>query len=243
VSARARFEGQVAVVTGGARGIGAAIARRLSSEGARVYVWDVTSADGADAVDIGDPTAVTAAMAQIVARHGRLDIGVNNAGITHRASLLDTTLDAWERVLRVNLTGTFLCSQAFARAMRENGGAIVNMASISGQAGGSERAAYGASKAAIINLTQSMAVELAPYGIRVNAVSPGPTATGMSSNSPAQQGVSFGRMAMPRFATPDEVAAAVAFLASPEAAMTTGHVLNVDGGFHSVGIIYREGPE
>jgi len=250
-----RLAGRVALVTGAGRGIGAAIARRLAAEGARVQVTDIRLDDAmevaqgiaqaggvarASRLDVTDPAEAADVVASTISAFGRLDIGVNNAGIAVRATFLGTTVETWERVLRTNLTGTLICSQAFARAMKENGGRIVNMASISGQRGGSERAAYGASKAGVINLTQAMAVELAPFGILVNAVAPGPTATGPSRNTPSQQHASFSRMSIPRFVTPDEVAAAVAFLASDDCSMTTGHVLNVDGGFSASGIIYRE---
>jgi len=254
-----RLSGRVALVTGAGRGIGAAIARRLAAEGARVQVTDIRFDDAmgvaqdiaqaggvarAARLDVTDPAEAKDVVASTISAFGRLDIGVNNAGIAMRATFLDTTIETWELVLRTNLTGTLICAQAFAHAMKKNGGRIVNMASISGQRGGSERAAYGASKAGVINLTQVMAVELAPFRILVNAVAPGPTATGPSRNTPSQQQASFSRMSIPRFATPDEVAAAVAFLASDDCSMTTGHVLNVDGGFSASGIIYRdeEGP-
>jgi 3-oxoacyl-[acyl-carrier protein] reductase len=250
-----RFNGKVALVTGAGRGIGVAIARRFADEGANVVVTDLNPDSarlvevsivegGGNAISMGldvtDSLQARNVVEEVVQRFGRLDIQVNNAGIAQRATFLDMTLEVWERILRTNLTGTMICAQASARAMKATGGRIVNIASISGQLGGSERAAYGASKAGVINLTQVMAIELAPYNILVNAIAPGPTAVGPARNTPRQQQASFSRMAIPRFASPDEIAAAAAFLASDDCSMTTGHVLNVDGGFASAGIIYRD---
>jgi 3-oxoacyl-[acyl-carrier protein] reductase len=171
---------------------------------------------------------------------GKLTILVNNAGVTDRAPFLSMTLDFWERVLRINLTGAMLCSQEAARAMQQaGGGRIINVASISGQRGGSERAAYGASKAGLINLTAVMALELAPHNITVNAIAPGPTDVGRAVlGDPAQARASLSRMAIKRSALPSEIAVAAVFLAERENTMVTGHVLNVDGGFNATGIVY-----
>ena len=172
-----RLQDRVAIVTGAAKGIGRGIAERLSAEGAVVVVADLDdtkgremaetlSAGGSRAafqhVDVSDPASVTEMVRTAIERFGRLDIQVSNAGITNRAAFLDYPLDDWNQVLRVNLTGCFLCGQAAARPMKDKGGRIVNISSVSGQAGGMGRAAYGASKAGIINLTQTMAMELAP---------------------------------------------------------------------------------
>lgn len=180
-------------------------------------------------------------MACAVRQYGRLDILVNNAGITTRAPFMDMTLDAWERILKVNLTGTMLCGQAAARVMAAaGGGSIINIASISGQRGGSGRAAYGASKAGVINLTAVMAVELGPLNIRVNAIAPGPTDVEQAHSTSAQRQATYARMALPRAATPVDIANAALFLASNESGMVTGHVLNVDGGFQTAGIIWPD---
>ena len=250
-----RFAGKSALVTGAARGIGKAIAQRLASEGASVIIGDIDeaaairtagdiAAGGGKAVacmlDVTKPATAAAAVDLACERCGRLDILVNNAGITTRAAFLDMTLDAWESILRVNLTGAMVCSQAAARSMvaAGGGGCIVNIASISGQRGGSGRAAYGASKAGLINLTSVMAVELGQHGIRVNAIAPGPTDGEQVHANSAQRQATFSRMAIARAATTSEIAAAAAFLASDDAGMITGHVLNVDGGFNTAGIIY-----
>lgn len=251
-----RLNGEVALITGAARGIGKAIAERFAAEGARVVVSDSDEGEarrvatdiagrGGSAIalrlDVTQPEEIDAAVKATLARFGTLTIHVNNAGITDRAAFLSLPLDAWERVLRINLTGAMLCGQAAARAMIDGGkgGRIVNIASISGQRGGSERAAYGASKAGLINLTSVMAIELAPHGITVNAVAPGPTEVDRSTTSaPAQARPAFSRMAIKRAARPSEIAAAALFLAERENAMITGTVLNVDGGFNATGILY-----
>ncbi len=249
-----RLHGKTALITGAGRGIGKAIAARFAQEGAEVVVSDIdlrhaetaaaaiSEAQGratAQHLDVTDPVAAQRVISDIVRRCGRLDILVNNAGITDRAPFLTMSLEQWERVLRINLTGAMVCGQAAARVMVEaGGGRIINIASISGQRGGSGRAAYGAAKAGIINLTQVMAVELGLHNVLVNAIAPGPTDVGRSANTPAQQQVAFSRMAIPRLAAPEEIASAAVFLASDECSMTTGHVLNVDGGFNAAGIIY-----
>src|SRR5204863_3494502 len=168
------------------------------------------------------------------ARFQKLDILVNNAGVGLNKPFLTTTLEEWELQLRVNLTGTFLCAQAAACAMLERGGGrIVNVASISGQRGGQGRAAYGAAKAGVILLTKVMAVELAPLGVRVNAVSPGPVDTDQSreTHTASTRRAYFDRIPARRYGERAEIAAAVVFLASHEASFVNGHVLNVDGGF------------
>jgi 3-oxoacyl-[acyl-carrier protein] reductase len=251
-----RLQDRVAIVTGAAKGIGRGIAERLSAEGAVVVVADLDdtkgremaealSAGGSRAafqhVDVSDPASVTAMVRTTIERFGRLDIQVSNAGITNRAAFLDYPLDDWNEVLRVNLTGCFLCGQAAARAMKDKGGRIVNISSVSGQAGGMGRAAYGASKAGIINLTQTMAMELAPHGITVNAIAPGPTQVERTAHGPAQREAFMRRMAIKRYGKPSDIAAAAAYLASDDADFVTGHVLNVDGGFHAAGVLFEAG--
>jgi 3-oxoacyl-[acyl-carrier protein] reductase len=251
-----RLQDRVAIVTGAAKGIGRAIAKRFCAEGAAVVVADVDEAKGCEAadaltgaghraafqlVDVSDPASVTEMVRTTVERFGRLDVQVSNAGITNRAAFLDYPLDDWNQVLRVNLTGCFLCGQAAARAMKDRGGRILNISSVSGQAGGIGRAAYGASKAGIINLTQTMAMELAPHGITVNAIAPGPTQVERTAHGPAQRDAFLRRMAIKRYGKPSDIAAAAAYLASDDADFITGHVLNVDGGFHAAGVLFDAG--
>jgi 3-oxoacyl-[acyl-carrier protein] reductase len=253
-----RLHGEVALVTGAARGIGKAIASRFAAEGACVVISDADAHEAgrtaaeiegsggrarAIPLDVTQPDQIAAAMKGTFDAFGPLTIHVNNAGITDRVPFLSMPLDFWERVLRINLTGAMLCGQAAARAMIDGGrgGRIINIVSISGQRGGSERAAYGASKAGLINLTAVMAIELAPHGINVNAIAPGATEVGRpTAASPDQSRPSLSRMAIKRAARPDEIAAAALFLAERENAMITGHVLNVDGGFNATGILYDQ---
>ena len=248
-----RFENKVAVVTGAAHGIGQAIARRLAQEGARVLVADQDE-DAAKAAAAGIEDAggiaeghladvrrrshVDAMIERAVALWGKLDVHVSNAGITDRAPFLEMSDELWARVLQTNLFGTFYCGQAAARQMvsQGDGGRIVHVASNSGLFGGRGRASYGASKAGIINLTQTMAIELAEHGILVNAVAPGPTRTRVTHGDvPGPSAVS--RMSLPRFGTPEEIATVAAFLASDECSFTTGHVYAADGGFTVSGMM------
>ena len=248
-----RFENKVAVVTGAAHGIGQAIARRLAQEGARVLVADQDE-DAAKAAAAGIEDAggiaeghladvrrrshVDAMIERAVALWGKLDVHVSNAGITDRAPFLEMSDELWARVLQTNLFGTFYCGQAAARQMvsQGGGGRIVHVASNSGLFGGRGRASYGASKAGIINLTQTMAIELAEHGILVNAVAPGPTRTRVThGDAPGPSAVS--RMSLPRFGAPEEIAAVAAFLASDECSFTTGHVYAADGGFTVSGMM------
>lgn len=256
----ARLDGKVAVVTGAARGIGEAVARALAREGATAVLADRDGTGVAEAaarlvrsgarasafpLDVGDAGSVAAVFQQIHDVHGRLDILVNNAGVARIESFLDHSLEAWDLTLRVNLTGTFLCGQAAARLMaRGAGGAIVNIASISGQRGGNGRAAYGASKAGVIGLTKVMAVDLAPHGIRVNAIAPGPIETEMTrTGHTAESRAAYHRLVpQGRYGSTDDIAAAVVFLVSSESGYITGHVLNVDGGFGAAGLMFSDLP-
>jgi NAD(P)-dependent dehydrogenase (short-subunit alcohol dehydrogenase family) len=253
-----RLMNEVAIVTGAGRGIGATVAAVFASEGARVIVADVDF-DGARQVadeishaggqaiahrtDVSEPVDVQRLIDETLTRFGRLDLLVNNAGVGLNKPFLTTTLEEWELQLRVNLTGTFVCAQAAARAMvRQGGGRIVNVASISGQRGGQGRAAYGAAKAGVILLTKVMAVELAPLGVRVNAVSPGPVDTDQSreTHTPSTRQAYYDRIPAQRYGEREEIAAAALFLASADSSFVNGHVLNVDGGFNAAGLIFDD---
>lgn len=254
-----QFKNKIAVVTGGGAGIGRAIAERFAAERAIVVVadLDLSSARQTEAaikskggtahsleIDVASESSVALAYEAVESRFGQLDIQISNAGITDRMPFLSMPLDKFERVLRVNLIGTLLCGQAAARIMsRHGGGRIVNLTSVSGQFGGTGRAAYGASKAAISNLTQTMAMELALHDILVNAIAPGPTQVKRTAHGPAQRQAFLRGMALQRYATPEEVAGAALFLCSGDASFITGHVLNVDGGFASSGIFYDPSDE
>ena len=248
-----RFSEKVAIVTGAAHGIGAAIAQRLASEGARVLVADVdenaahAQADtivesggqaAAHAADVRERNQVETMVAAAVSRWGRLDIQVSNAGITDREPFLEMSDELWGRVLQTNLFGSFYCGQIAARQMvaQGGGGRIIHVASNSGFFGGRGRAAYGASKAGIINLTQTMAIELSEHEILVNAVAPGPTRTRVTKGDGPPPSASS-RMALPRFGKPEEIASVAAFLASEECSFTTGHVFGADGGFTVTGMM------
>jgi 3-oxoacyl-[acyl-carrier protein] reductase len=233
-----------ALVTGGARGLGAAIVDALRAAGHAVTPLDrdadaLAAAGGGIACDVTNRAQVEEMVEQI-----QPDILVNNAGVSIVRPVLDLSLEDWDRVLRVNLTGAFLMSQAAASHMAgQGGGRIVNITSTSGQRGGTGRAAYGASKGGLEILTKVMAVELAPMGITVNAVAPGPVETDLvaATHTDATRSAYLAAVPMRRYGAPVEIAAAVAFLASDAASYVTGHVLNADGGFGAAGVIYDAG--
>ncbi len=245
-----RFSDKTAIVTGSAHGIGAAIARRLHVEGANVVIADFDHAAAAALatelgerataamVDVRDRSAVESVVAATVAQFGRLDVLIANAGIVDRLPFLEFTDDLWRKVIETNLYGAFVSSQAAARQMVAQGGRgrIVTVASNSGVFGGRGRAAYGASKAGIINLTQTMAIELAEHGILVNAVAPGATRTRATSGDTPPPSV-MSRMPLRRYGEPEEIAAVAAFLASDECSFVTGHVYGVDGGYTTAGVM------
>jgi NAD(P)-dependent dehydrogenase (short-subunit alcohol dehydrogenase family) len=244
---------KVALVTGAARGIGLAVAKRFLAEDWRVALLDIEEILLREAVggladpvntlalhcDVSDSAAVQAAIAKISERFGRLDALVNNAGIAVFKPLLDTTDDDWNRVLAVNLTGPFLCTKAAAPVMREHGGgAIVNITSISAVRASTLRTAYGTSKAGLAHLTKQFAVELASLGIRVNAVAPGPVETAMAKavHTPEIRADYHNAIPLNRYGLEEELAEAVFFLCSERSSYITGQVLAVDGGFDATGI-------
>lgn len=230
-----RLEGKVALVSGATGGIGAAVVKRLTEEGATVVASDLTPPDGGVICDVTDEASCAAAVAEALNRHGRLDVLANVAGIASGNRIEDVTPDDWRRVLDVNLTGTFLLSQAALPSLRETRGAIVNMASVAGISATPYNAAYCASKGGVILLTKSMALELATEGVRVNAVCPAAVDTSFVRDFalPADADLPLIMRSvspMGHLIQPAEVAAAVAYLASSDAANITGTTLVIDGG-------------
>jgi NAD(P)-dependent dehydrogenase (short-subunit alcohol dehydrogenase family) len=243
-------QGKIVIVTGGASGIGAAIAERFAAEGAEAIAADLACAeDGLTGggkprlhrhrLDVSDGASVARLVEAVLARFERVDVLVNCAGIGANKPFLDTPVELFDRILAVNLRGTFLMSQAVARRMPPDGGSIINIGSISGLRGNLGRAAYGASKGGLVTLSEVMAVELASRKIRVNVIAPGPIETPLveSMLSPAERTIWTRRLPLGRYGTAAEVAAAAVFLASDEASYVTGHVLAVDGGFLAGGVI------
>ncbi|MCP5370835.1 MAG: SDR family oxidoreductase [Hyphomicrobiales bacterium] len=234
------FDGKVVIVTGAARGIGAATARAFAAAGARVAALDLRGvgpdlpAAAVHAVDVADRAAVDAAVAAVERDLGGVDVLVNNAGIGHAASLETLADDAWERSLSVNLGGPFNCLRATVPALRRRGGgAVVNVASIAAHRmsyhGGPD---YTAAKSGLLGLTRHAAFELAVHDIRVNAVCPGPVLTPLveESTTAEERAVTAKLVPLGRWIAPEDVAAAILFLAGPGAAMCTGATLDVDGG-------------
>ena len=243
---------RVALVTGAAQGIGLATAARFLADGWSVAMLDVNAAVLAAAAaglgapdrilaltaDVSKPADADVALAAVAERFGRLDALVNNAGIAHFGPLMETSLEAWSEVMAVNLTGPFIMTKAAVPLMRETGGAIVNITSISSLRASTLRVAYGTSKAGLGHLTKQMAVELASYGIRVNAVAPGPVDTAMAKkvHSPEIRADYHDAIPLNRYGLPEELADAIVYLCGPGASYITGQTLAVDGGFDAAGI-------
>jgi NAD(P)-dependent dehydrogenase (short-subunit alcohol dehydrogenase family) len=238
---------KVVVVTGGLSGIGAAIAQRMVSEGATVIAADRSTKKttlGAGSlvplnVDVQDASSVNSMIHTVVARYGRLDCLVNSAGIGSDIPFLQTTLETFDRIISVNLRGTFIVGQAAARAMKEaGGGSIVNISSVSGITGNAGRSAYGASKWGVVGLSRVMAIDLADFGIRVNVLAPGAVETSLVEQMlPEVEAMQWTEQTpLHRYARPEEVAGSAVFLCSADASYITGHVLVVDGGFSATGL-------
>lgn len=243
----------VAVVTGGARGIGLAIAQWFLDHGHRVALLDIdantlnqTAARLKDAervlavhCDVSKPQQVQAAVEKVSAAFGRVDALVNNAGVAVFKPILETSFEEWRHVLGTNLDGAFICTQAFAPVMlKTGGGAVVNIASISGLRASTLRVAYGTSKAALIHLTKQHAVELGNVGIRVNCIAPGPVDTEMAKlvHSVAIRSDYYDTIPLNRYGTTEEIACVAGFLCSAAASYVNGQVLAVDGGFDASGV-------
>src|SRR2546423_5304190 len=247
----ARVAGKVAFVAGAGGGIGGAAAEALAREGAAVFCTDrdgsaaeetaarIRVAGGqaaASALDVCDRSAVDAAVAAVVRQFGRLDIVLESAGISHRLNFLDLDAETWDRIIAVNLTGMFHLGQAAARQMvkQGGGGSIINVTSQLAEVARPERAAYIASKGGARSLTHAMAVDLAPHGIRVNAIAPGPTLTGLTRASyadPERRRATIAQIPLGRLGEPEDIAGAILFLASDDSRWVTGSTVTVDGGY------------
>jgi 3-oxoacyl-[acyl-carrier protein] reductase len=253
------FTGQAVLVTGGASGLGRAIIKAFAAAGARVAVAD-RDADGAAreveqlraqgceaialTVDVADSGQVQKMVDDTVAAFGGLDIMVHSAGVGVERAFLDTSDEEWRRIMDIDLSGAFYCMRAAGRVMAERGyGRIVTLASTAGVRGGTGRAAYGASKGGVINLTKVLAIELGEKGVTVNALAPGAIETELvkKMHSPETR-INYRRaVPMDRYGDPEEVAHAALYLASRGASYVTGHILAVDGGFLAAGVLNKPG--
>ena len=248
-----RFENQVAVITGGARGIGYALAERFAAEGATVIIADKNEAAGTEAaaklgatfepLDVSSAAGVRQAVDNVLARTGKIDVWINNAGIAHKGLAVDLEPEDWDADIAVMLSGAYYCAKYAGRAMLERGrGAMVNVASVNGLLAQKGRAPYCSAKAGLIMLTKVLASEWAAQGVRVNAIAPGVVMTEL-----VQQGIDQGvvteqayqsRIPMGRLGELNEVVEAITFLASDEAAFMTGECLRVDGGWTAYHLFY-----
>lgn len=253
-----RLDQKIALVTGAGSGIGEAIARLYAQQGAHVVIGDIQlkaaqqvaaaiqeSGGSATALvfDVADEGQVQAALREIVARHGRLDILVNNAGVSHVGNILETSVEDWERVLRVNARGVFLCAREAVRQMLAQspaGGVIINMASVAGLIAPERRLPYSASKGAVLALTRSIAIDYAMRGIRCNAICPGTVHTPFvegflarvyAGHEDEERQKLHARQPIGRMGRPEEIASAALYLAADEAAFVTGSPLIIDGGW------------
>jgi NAD(P)-dependent dehydrogenase (short-subunit alcohol dehydrogenase family) len=243
----------VAVVTGGARGIGLAIGQWFLAHGHKIVLLDIDKAtlDATEKklsrpddvlclhTDVSQPDQVDAAASAVLARFGRVDALVNNAGVAVFKPALETSFAEWRHVLSTNLDGAFLCSQAFGKVMtRQRSGAIVNIASISGLRASTLRVAYGTSKAALIHLTKQHAAEFGNYGVRVNVICPGPVETEMAKlvHSVAIRSDYYDTIPLGRYGSTEEMANTVGFLCSSQASFINGQYIAVDGGFDASGV-------
>ncbi|HHJ98417.1 MAG TPA: 3-oxoacyl-[acyl-carrier-protein] reductase [Actinobacteria bacterium] len=243
-----RLEGRVALVTGGSRGIGAAIATRLAAEGASVAIGFAGREEAASEVvsaieraggralalqgDISDPDASAALVERTVSEYGRLDVLVNNAGITRDGLLVRMSDDDWHAVIETNLSGAFYTTRAASRIMmKQRSGSIVNIASVVGMMGNAGQVNYAAAKAGLIGMTKTVARELAGRGVRANAIAPGFIETDMTASlSDAARKGALSMIAMRRMGSVEDIGAVAAFLASDDAAYITGQVIAIDGG-------------
>ena len=249
-----RLKDKTALVTGAGGGLGGAIAKRFAAEGAAVLCTDrdlaratatvdaITGAGGTASAlmtDLAEAGDCEAQVAATVERYGRIDIAVNCGGVGMHRLALETSLEDWDRILRINLTGSFLTAQAAARRMVDQGGGrIIQIGSISGQRGNMGGIAYGASKAAAMHLCKVLAVELSSKGVMVNAIAPGPIETGLSVHGPTRKRGYLDRIPVGEYGTVESVADASLFLASDECQWITGQILNVDGGYGAAGVSY-----